>query len=63
MRRMMADLEVDRKRNPSAFANDRWEDNDDNEVDDDGDGEDNDIIDRSELIFLNVVVYSLIFVR
>ncbi|KAI5116449.1 hypothetical protein M0805_009918 [Coniferiporia weirii] len=55
MRRMMADLEVDRKRNPAAFANDRWEDNaddadaeyEDNE-DEDVDADDADMIDRSE---------------
>ncbi|EJD00547.1 uncharacterized protein FOMMEDRAFT_112096 [Fomitiporia mediterranea MF3/22] len=51
MRRMMADLAVDRKRNPAAFANDRWERDDEDDADDDDidvDANDADIVDRSE---------------
>ncbi|KAH8113178.1 hypothetical protein DFH11DRAFT_1603443 [Phellopilus nigrolimitatus] len=51
MQRMMADLAVDRKNNPAAFANDQWDedaDNGDEDNDDDGNAEDNDIIDRNE---------------
>ncbi|KAF8166640.1 XPA-binding protein 1 [Mycena galopus ATCC 62051] len=44
MTRLMKDLAVDRERNPEAFANDRW-DEDDNE---DEDGDDVDIIDQSD---------------
>lgn len=52
---MMADLEVDRKRNPAAFANDRWEDGDEDDADDeDVDADDNDLIDRSKWISLSV---------
>lgn len=51
MRRMMADLKVDRAQNPAAFANDRWERQDDGDAEgeDDIDVEldDADIIDRS----------------
>lgn len=53
MRRMMADLKVDRAQNPAAFANDRWERQDEGDADgeDDVDVEldDVDIIDRSAL--------------
>lgn len=53
MRRMMADLKVDRAQNPAAFANDRWERQDEGDADgeDDVDVEldDADIIDRSAL--------------
>ena len=45
--RMLADLELDRKRNPAAFENDKWEEEDDS-GDEDVDANDNDIIDRSE---------------
>ncbi|KAJ7708811.1 XPA-binding protein 1 [Mycena rosella] len=44
MNRLMKDLAVDREANPAAFANDKW-DEDDNE---DENGDDIDIIDRSE---------------
>ncbi|KAJ6561067.1 hypothetical protein DFH09DRAFT_1160363 [Mycena vulgaris] len=44
MNRLMKDLAVDRKANPAAFANDHW-DEDDNE---DEDGGEIDIVDRSE---------------
>ncbi|KAF7371002.1 GPN-loop GTPase [Mycena sanguinolenta] len=44
MNRLMADLAVDQERNPEAFAHDRW-DEDDNE---DDDGGEIDIVDRSE---------------
>ncbi|KAF7317777.1 GPN-loop GTPase [Mycena kentingensis (nom. inval.)] len=44
MNRMMRDLEVDRARNPERFANDQW-DEDDNE---DADGDDVDIVDYSD---------------
>ena len=47
----MADLEVDRKRNPVAFANDRWE-GDDGADDDDVEADDNDLIDRSKFPLL-----------
>ena len=47
MNRMMADLAVDRQRNPEAVANDRWDAEDEEEAED-GDGSDNDIIDRCE---------------
>lgn len=46
MGRMMADLAVDRKDNPSAFTRDQWS-AEEGEDDEDGDGDDNDIIDRS----------------
>lgn len=46
MNRLMKDLAVDREANPAAFAQDRW-DEDDNEDEDDADI---DIIDQSELI-------------
>ena len=46
MNRMMADLAVDRERNPAAFENDQWDEEDEGE--DDGDGSDIDIIDRSK---------------
>ena len=54
MQRMMADLAVDRKRNPAAFANDRWEREGEDDDDDDGEdvdvtGDDPDLIDRSKL--------------
>ena len=53
MQRMMADLKVDRAQNPAAFANDRWEgDEDDEEEDIDVDLNDPDIIDRSTLLRL-----------
>ncbi|OCB87814.1 hypothetical protein A7U60_g5138 [Sanghuangporus baumii] len=51
MRRMMADLAVDRKRDPEAFDNDRWEredDDEDDEEDVDVDADDPDLVDRSE---------------
>lgn len=51
--RMMGDLSVDRSQNPGAFANDRWdpEQEGDEEDDDDGNGSDGDIIDRSTSSF------------
>lgn len=53
MRRMMADLKVDRAQNPAAFANDRWERQDEGDADGEDDVdvelEDADIIDRSAL--------------
>lgn len=58
MRRMMADLKVDRAQNPAAFANDRWERQDEADADgeDDVDVEldDADIIDRSALLFIRL---------
>lgn len=48
MRRMMADLSVDRARNPGAFANDRWDpDAEGGDDDEDVDADDPDLIDRS----------------
>ena len=45
MDRMMEDLAVDKAANPAAFANDRWDPEEQEE--EDVDGEDNDLIDRS----------------
>ncbi|KAJ6485705.1 XPA-binding protein 1 [Mycena sanguinolenta] len=44
MNRLMADLAVDRERNPEAFSHDRWDENDN----EDDDGGEIDIVDRSE---------------
>lgn len=55
MNRMLNDLSVDKEANPGAFANDRWNPDEDDDMDgnnDDIDGEDNDLIDRSMLIIL-----------
>lgn len=52
MNRLMKDLAVDREANPAAFARDQW-DEDDNE---DEDGGDIDIIDRSEFVSLKDVL-------
>ena len=59
MRRMLADLELDRKRNPAALANDKWEEESGDE-DEDVDAYDNDIIDRSEPCnYMNISKISL----
>lgn len=53
MNRLMKDLAVDRERNPSMAAKDRWDPND--EDDDGGDDDDDDdinIIDKSESVSL-----------
>ena len=53
MRRMMADVAIDRERDPAAFSNDRWEREDEDDGDDeDADADDADLIDRSECFSL-----------
>lgn len=45
--RMMKDLAVDREANPDAFANDRWNPEEQEEGDDADDDDDSNLIDRS----------------
>lgn len=53
MGRLMKDLAVDHAKDPSFARRDRWDpEEDDEENDDEADGEDIDIIDRSESVLL-----------
>ena len=47
MNRLMKDLAIDRAKNPEAAKRDRWEEDDDGD-DDESDGPDVNIIDRSK---------------
>ena len=45
---MMRDLAIDKRQNPEAFANDKWDPEEDEvDEDEDADLDDNDIVDRS----------------
>ena len=57
MDRMMEDLAVDKAANPAAFANDRWDPEEQEE--EDVDGEDNDLIDRSMNFTFIVTTFSI----
>ena len=48
MNRLMKDLAIDRQKNPRAFSNDRWEEDEGGDEEDEDEDDDINIIDRCE---------------